>query len=113
MTHDCFFDVRVVPGTGTHRYRYRVKTYHWLPKWTPWHEDAITIGRTIYCLTDCPPDLHAHEFLHIRQWQEYGYLGFLARYLWDSLRHGYWLNRFEMEAREYARLFAPQFRALQ
>jgi len=41
-----------------------------------------------------------HELKHIEQYQKEGYLGFLVKYLWESIRHGYYNNRFEVEARE-------------
>lgn len=44
----------------------------------------------------------AHEMEHIRQFQQYGRLGFLARYLRDWMRHGYFNIPFEVAAREAA-----------
>lgn len=42
-----------------------------------------------------------HEYYHvIRQWRP-GYLT-RWRYLLESARHGYWANRYESEAREFA-----------
>ncbi len=41
-----------------------------------------------------------HELKHIEQYQQHGYFGFLAKYLWESIRHGYYNNKFEIEARE-------------
>src|SRR5207244_3842898 len=47
------------------------------------------------------PWLMLHEYCHvIRQW-EAGTLT-LARYAGEWLRHGYWNNRFEVEARAFA-----------
>jgi Domain of unknown function (DUF4157) len=47
------------------------------------------------------PWLMLHEYCHvIRQWQP-GTLT-ATRYLIELLRHGYWDNRFEVEAREFA-----------
>lgn len=40
-----------------------------------------------------------HELCHVRQYQRYGFIGFLARYLWLSIRHGYYNNPLEVEAR--------------
>ena len=52
----------------------------------------------------------AHEMCHIRQYQQYGRVGFLRRYLRDWLRHGYYNIPFEAEARvagdEEAHLYA-------
>jgi hypothetical protein len=47
------------------------------------------------------PWLMLHEYCHvIQQWQP-GTLT-VARYLGECLRHGYWNNRFEIEARAFA-----------
>jgi len=40
-----------------------------------------------------------HELLHIRQFQQHGYFGFLLKYLIESVKHGYYNNKFEREAR--------------
>jgi hypothetical protein len=53
--------------------------------------------------------LLVHELVHVRQWSDYGVVGFLRRYLGDYLRArrrgmrhrpAYWSNRLEAEARE-------------
>ncbi|WP_400192469.1 hypothetical protein [Hymenobacter sp. B81] len=49
------------------------------------------------------PSWVAHEMCHIRQVQQYGLLGFLWKYLLESMRVGYYDNRFEVEARLVAR----------
>ncbi|MBL7728600.1 MAG: DUF4157 domain-containing protein [Dinghuibacter sp.] len=43
--------------------------------------------------------LACHECTHVLQYRQYGYFGFLRRYLWESIKHGYYNNRFEKEAR--------------
>ena len=40
-----------------------------------------------------------HEMEHIRQFRKFGLLRFIILYLWESLRKGYYNNRFEIEAR--------------
>ena len=53
------------------------------------------------------PDLVLHEYFHvIRQWQT-GRLT-IWRYLVEALRRGYWLNRFEIEARQFAATHSTQ-----
>jgi hypothetical protein len=48
-----------------------------------------------------------HEYCHVlRQWEP-GELT-LGRYLLEWLRHGYWDNRFEVEARAFADRRAPR-----
>ncbi|SRR4249919_3402776 len=44
--------------------------------------------------------LMRHELCHVRQYQQYGFLPFLVKYLVESIRKGYTNNRFEVEARE-------------
>ncbi len=41
----------------------------------------------------------AHELCHVQQFKRYGFFRFLAMYLLESLRKGYYNNRFEIEAR--------------
>ncbi|MDN3658281.1 DUF4157 domain-containing protein [Ferruginibacter paludis] len=40
-----------------------------------------------------------HELCHIRQYKQHGTTGFIVKYLWESLKKGYYNNRFEVEAR--------------
>ena len=57
------------------------------------------------------PWLMLHEYCHVlRQWQT-GSLT-VPRYLLECLRHGYWSNRFEVEARAFADQHAPRLHAL-
>jgi hypothetical protein len=57
------------------------------------------------------PELLLHEFYHVlRQWQPQRLS--IWRYLWESLRRGYWHNAFELETREFVAENLPRFRAL-
>lgn len=58
-----------------------------MPWGTCYHRSALT-GR-----------LRRHERCHWQQYQRYGRFRFALLYLWESLRRGYWANRFEVEAR--------------
>ncbi len=40
-----------------------------------------------------------HELCHIRQFQQHGYWLFILKYLWESIRSGYYNNKYEVEAR--------------
>lgn len=40
-----------------------------------------------------------HEIVHVHQYRRYGFLSFTFRYLWESMRKGYYRNRWEVEAR--------------
>ena len=71
---------------------------------------AMVLGRTVHLsgatraefLAD--PEWVAHEEVHLRQVRELGLPRFLGQYLLESARVGYYQNRFEVEAREGARL---------
>ncbi|PZF71434.1 DUF4157 domain-containing protein [Taibaiella soli] len=41
-----------------------------------------------------------HELKHVEQFERYGWLQFAFLYLIESIRHGYFNNKFEQEARE-------------
>jgi len=57
------------------------------------------------------PALVLHEYFHVlRQWNT-GRLS-VGRYLGEWLRRGYWRNRYEHQARRYARLQLPTLLAL-
>lgn len=66
---------------------------------------AIVFGKTIhlhnvsaaYFLND--KKWLKHEACHIRQFQENGYFTFIIKYLLESMKHGYYNNKFEVEAR--------------
>jgi hypothetical protein len=41
-----------------------------------------------------------HEECHKRQYLRLGWFNFIEQYLWESIKHGYTNNKFEVEARE-------------
>ena len=41
-----------------------------------------------------------HELCHIAQFKQYGFFTFIIKYLWESLWHGYYNNKYEVEARK-------------
>jgi len=56
------------------------------------------------------PDLVLHEYFHVlRQWQPRRLT--ILRYLVEWVRRGYWNNRFEVEARDFALLQCEKLRA--
>lgn len=63
---------------------------------------AITLPWAIYVLPLAMGDarLIAHERVHEDQMRRDGVLRFCAQYIWWSLRHGHWMNPYEIEARE-------------
>ena len=55
----------------------------------------------------CDPELVLHEYFHVlRQWQPRRLT--IWRYLVESLYRGYWLNRYEIEARQFAAAHAAK-----
>ncbi|CAN5866374.1 hypothetical protein BH11BAC4_BH11BAC4_02580 [soil metagenome] len=70
------------------------------------HSVAIVLGKTIHLYNSTRVDFLqdkkwlSHELCHLRQFKQYGFVGFIVRYLLESFRHGYYYNRFEIEARE-------------
>ena len=70
---------------------------------------AMVIGQTVHLsgatreqfLADA--EWVAHEQVHLRQYQEFGLLPFLWKYLVESARVGYYHNKYEVEARDEAR----------
>lgn len=66
---------------------------------------AIVFGRTIHLhnttrsqfLND--KEWVCHELQHVNQYRKNGFAGFLIRYLLESIRKGYYNNKFEVEAR--------------
>jgi len=67
---------------------------------------AIVIGHTIHLSGISSDDFlqnkawFRHELCHVKQYEANGLVPFIVRYLWESLRNGYWQNRFEVEARK-------------
>ena len=44
--------------------------------------------------------LRKHEEVHMEQFERYGWFLFVIKYIYYSIRYGYWDNPFEVEARE-------------
>lgn len=66
---------------------------------------AIVIGKTIHLHKTQQQEFLEdkqwllHELKHIEQFRRHGLLPFIFLYLWESLRHGYINNKYEIEAR--------------
>jgi hypothetical protein len=66
---------------------------------------AMVLGKTIHLYNTSKANFLnderwlKHELCHIKQFEEHGYFLFVVKYLWESLRKGYYNNRFEVEAR--------------
>ncbi len=87
----------------------RIKERSWLARIAAWKlkggNAALVLGRTIHLYNISKESFLAnerllkHELCHVRQYKQYGMISFLSRYLWESIRKGYYNNRFEVEAR--------------
>ena len=66
---------------------------------------AMVLGKTIHLHNTSKDEFLQnkkwvkHELCHVRQFNQHGYLLFLAKYVWESLKKGYYNNKFEVEAR--------------
>ncbi len=66
---------------------------------------AMVWGKTIHLHNTTIPEFLAdqrwvnHELKHIEQFEQHGFIPFVVKYTWESLRKGYYNNRFEVEAR--------------
>jgi len=88
---------------------FRIKENSWIARLAAWKLNAdklaIVIGRTIHLHRTGREEFLQnkrwllHEMIHIDQFRRYGLLRFIVLYLWESLRKGYYNNRFEVEAR--------------
>ena len=67
---------------------------------------AMVLGKTIHLHNTTKTDFLAderwlkHELCHIEQFKKHGYIFFIVKYLWESIRKGYYNNLFEVEARQ-------------
>lgn len=66
---------------------------------------ALVVGKTIHLYGRTKDDLLKnkewlrHELCHVKQFKQHGFLPFIAKYLWESIRKGYYNNKYEREAR--------------
>jgi hypothetical protein len=69
---------------------------------------AITFGNSVHLTGAGKEEFLAnekwviHELEHVKQYKKLGFLNFLFQYLWESMKKGYYHNKFEIEAREAA-----------
>lgn len=66
---------------------------------------AMVLGTTIHLYGTTKENFLAderwvkHELCHVKQFATHGYMQFVFIYLWESLRVGYYNNKYEVEAR--------------
>jgi len=86
-----------------------IKENSWIAKWAAkklrTKNVAIVIGKTIHLHHVSKEEFLKnekwlrHEMCHILQFEKNGYFIFMGKYLWESIRHGYYNNKYEEEAR--------------
>jgi hypothetical protein len=72
------------------------------------HSDnvAIVVGKTIHLHNVSKENFLKdtcwvkHEMCHIRQFEKHGFVTFICKYLYESMKNGYYNNKYEVEARE-------------
>lgn len=74
----------------------------------PRNISALTLGPIIVTTPANARDaaLMCHERHHVRQYQHLG-ATFWPRYFWESLKRGYWDNKYEVDAREAEKSCLP------
>jgi hypothetical protein len=89
---------------------YSIKENSWIAKLASKklrsYRVAIVIGKTIHLHNTLKQHFLndekwvKHELCHIRQFKQNGYVIFILKYLLESIKHGYFNNKYEVEARE-------------
>ncbi|MGK2864711.1 MAG: DUF4157 domain-containing protein [Chitinophagaceae bacterium] len=95
--------------SGTTQIYFRVKEKSFIARFAAWKltcdKVAIVIGKTIHLHNTRKQEFLQnrrwllHELKHIEQFQKHGIARFIFLYLWESIRHGYTNNKYEIEAR--------------
>lgn len=93
---------------------YKIKEHSLLARIAAWKmkakQVAIVFGNTIHLHNTSANEFLSnekwlkHELKHIEQYKQHGFVVFILKYLWESLKKGYYNNRFEVEAREAERM---------
>src|SRR5690606_23013207 len=88
---------------------YKIKEQSWVARLAAWKlgvsQVAIVIGSNIHLYNVSRENFIAdrcwlkHELCHLKQFKEHGFWPFIFKYILESIRKGYYLNRFEVEAR--------------
>ena len=87
----------------------RIKENSWIAKLAAYKmraaKLAIVFGSTIHLHNTTKEEFLndsnwvCHELKHIEQYKQHGSVGFIAKYLFDWMKNGYYNNKFEVEAR--------------
>lgn len=90
--------------------RVRIKENSWIAKVAAFklksNRVALTLGQTIHLHNTTRSEFLkdtewvCHELKHVEQFRHYGLIVFTFRYVAESMRKGYFNNRWEVEARQ-------------
>ena len=99
-----------MPGQHLNNKTFIIKENSWLAKLAAKklgsRSVAMVLGKTIHLFNTTEAEFLQdekwvkHELCHVKQFEAHGYFLFVVKYLWESLRKGYYNNRFEVEARK-------------
>ncbi len=88
---------------------FTIRENSWLAKMAAWKlragSVAFVLGHTIHLYNTSKEEFLQnkawlrHELCHVRQFEEHGFIAFILKYIWESIRHGYYNNKYEVEAR--------------
>ena len=88
---------------------YHIKENSFIARLAAWKLNcdkvAIVIGKTIHLHNTQQQEFLKdkqwllHELKHVEQFKRHGFIRFIFLYLWESIRHGYTNNKYEIEAR--------------
>jgi hypothetical protein len=89
---------------------YKIKENSWIAKIAAGklksENVAVVIGKTIHLYHVSGNDFLKdekwvkHEMCHLQQFKKYGFFNFIFKYLFESIKVGYYNNKFETEARQ-------------
>jgi hypothetical protein len=98
-----------MPGPPLEKIDFLIKENSWLAQIAAWklgtQSVAMVVGKTIHLYNTTKEDFLLnekwvkHELCHVQQYRHYGYILFIVKYVWESIRKGYYNNKFEVEAR--------------
>lgn len=99
-----------MPGNNLKESNYTIRENSWLARIAAWKlgskSVAFVLGSTIHLHNVSREEFLInrrwvkHELKHIDQFRQHGYLQFIWKYLVESLRKGYYNNKYEAEARQ-------------
>jgi hypothetical protein len=89
--------------------KYKINEQSFIARIAAWNlrstQMAIVIGNTIHLHNVSKKAFldnkswFRHELTHIQQFKSHGYICFVCKYLYESIKHGYHNNKYEIEAR--------------